>query len=354
MTVSHNKSRPVRAVVYGVGEMGSIVTRLLVERGAEIVGAIARSETKVGRDLGEVAGLGQLLGVTIEDNPAAVLRRGADIAVVCVGSYLETMRPHFAACLENGVNVVTIEEETVFPWTTAPDHAKFLDLMAKANGVTLAASGAQDVFWLNLVTTLLGASHRIDQVIGHSVWNVDDYGPEVARHLHIGTTREEFEQHVADHGWPEFVARQTLEAMISRLGLSIGSINSTVTPLIVVEPVYCRALGFEVPPGALIGTVDRTEVASVEGPSFSFTMEGRIHRKGEVDSNTWQVFGEPDLVLSNDRVPTRFITCSTLVNRIVDVIEAPPGLVSLNMLGAPAFRPRLVLNAADETFSKST
>ena len=54
MTVSHNKSRPVRAVVYGVGEMGSIVTRLLVERGAEIVGAIARSETKVGRDLARI------------------------------------------------------------------------------------------------------------------------------------------------------------------------------------------------------------------------------------------------------------------------------------------------------------
>ena len=56
MTVLDNNSRPVRAVVYGVGEMGSIVTRLLVERGAEIVGAIARSDSKVGRDLGEVAG----------------------------------------------------------------------------------------------------------------------------------------------------------------------------------------------------------------------------------------------------------------------------------------------------------
>ena len=140
--VSCTNARPVRAIVYGVGEMGSIVTRLLVERGAEIVGAIARSKTKVGRDLGEVAGLGQSLGVTVEGDASAVLRRGADIAVVCVGSYLETMKPHFATCLQNGVNVVTIEEETIFPWTTAPDHANSLDMIAKANGVTLAASGA--------------------------------------------------------------------------------------------------------------------------------------------------------------------------------------------------------------------
>ena len=344
MTASSTCSRPVRAIVYGVGEMGSIVTRLLVERGAEIVGAIARSKTKVGRDLGDVAGLGRSLGVTIEDDAAAALRRDADIAVVCVGSYLETMQPHFETCLENGVNVVTIEEETVFPWSTAPDHAMALDTMAKANGVTLAASGAQDVFWLNLVTTLLGASHRIDKVVGHSVWNVDDYGPEVASHLRIGTMREEFERYVAEHGWPGFVVRQTLEAMIARLGFSIKSVKSSVEPLVAKAPVFCRVLGLEVPQGALIGTVDKTNVTSVNGPVFSFTMEGRIHREGESDSNSWQVFGEPDLLLSNDRIPTRFITCSTLVNRILDVIKAPPGLVSLDMLEAPVFRQKLEVN----------
>ena len=203
----------------------------------------------------KLQGLGRSLGVRIEDDAAAVLRREADIAVVCVGSYLETMESHFMTCLENGVNVVTVEEETVFPWTTAPDQAQALDRTAKANGVTLAASGAQDVFWLNLVTTLLGASHRIDQVIGQSVWNVDDYGPEVARHLHIGATREEFEKYVAERGWPEFVARQTLEAMIVRLGLSIRSINSKVSPLITEAPVFCRVLGIEMQPGKLIGTV---------------------------------------------------------------------------------------------------
>lgn len=140
--------------------------------------------------------------------------------------------------------------------------------------------------------------------------------------------------------------------MISRLGLSIRSIKSGVIPLVADAPVYCRTLGFEVPSGALIGTMDKTEATSVEGPSFSFTMEGRILRSGETDSNKGQIFGEPDLVLSNDRVPTRFITCSTLVNRTLDVIRAPPGLLSLDKLGSPAFRPRLVVNAADENTSK--
>ena len=327
-----------RAVVYGFGEMGAIVTRLLVERGARIVGAIGRSPEKVGRDLGEVAGLGRPLGVRVEADARAVLARGADIAVVCIGSYLDTMYPHFAACLENGVNVVTIEEETVYPWTTAPEQARKLDALARANGVTLAASGAQDVFWINLVTTLLGASHKVDRVIGHCRWNVDDYGPEVAGHLHIGETRAQFDTHVAASGWPEFVARQTLEAIVARLGLTVASMTSDVTPVLADTITPCRSLGTDIAPGRMIGTIDRTCITTAQGPAFEFSMEGRVYRPGERDSNSWQVHGEPELMLENPVVPYRFTTCSTLVNRIPDVIRAAPGLVSLDQMEAPGYR----------------
>ena len=103
-----------RVIVYGVGAMGSIITRLLLDKGAQIVGAVANSPGKIGRDLGDVAGLGQAIGVTVEASPRRALEEGADIAVVCVSSYLKAMRDHFAVCLEHGVNVVTAEEETVY------------------------------------------------------------------------------------------------------------------------------------------------------------------------------------------------------------------------------------------------
>ncbi|WP_372579079.1 NAD(P)H-dependent amine dehydrogenase family protein [Ruegeria hyattellae] len=329
-----------RVIVYGVGAMGAIITRLLFEKGVEIVGSIGRSPTKVGRDLGDVAGLGKTLGVEVENDPDRVLSRGADVAVVCVSSYLDAMHDHFARCLKHGVNVVTIEEETVFPWTTAPEHARSLDALAKENGVTLAASGAQDVFWLNLVTTLLGASHRVDKVVGHCTWNVDDYGPEVANHLHIGHAKDEFDRFVATSGWPEFVARQTLEALVSRLDLSVKSISSDVTPIARSEAIYCGSLGVEIPPGSMTGTVDRTVVTTREGPQFEFTMEGRVYRDGETDSNHWQVFGEPNLQLSNSEASYRFTTCSTLVNRIPDVIGAAPGLCSLDKMCTPSYKHR--------------
>jgi len=328
----------IRVIVYGVGAMGAIATRLLVDKGADIVGAIGRSPSKVGRDLGDVAGLGVALDVPVESDADAVLARGADVAVVCVGSYLSTMRPHFETCLRNGVNVVTIEEETVFPWTTAPDHAKALDTLAKATCVTLAASGAQDVFWINLVTTLLGASHRVDSVIGHCQWNVDDYGPEVAGHLMVGQPKAAFDELVVSSGWPEFVARQTLEALVSRLGLTVSAISSDVTAVTSEDPVYSKSLNAEIPPGAMVGTLDRTHISTEEGPEFSFAMEGRVYRDGETDTNSWQIKGEPDLALTCDKANYRFTTCSTLINRIPDIIAAAPGLCSLDSLGPAIYQ----------------
>ncbi len=67
--------RPVRAIVYGVGAMGSIMARLMLDKGVEIVGAVGRSPEKVGRDLGEVAGLGRPTGVTSRPTHAAPSRR---------------------------------------------------------------------------------------------------------------------------------------------------------------------------------------------------------------------------------------------------------------------------------------
>lgn len=313
-------TRDLRVIVYGVGARGSIMTRLLLDKGVQIVGAVGRSSDKVGRDLGEVVGLGRNIGVTVDANPQLALEAGADIAVVCVSSYLEAMRNHIAVCLEHGVNVVTTEEETVYPWTTAPDLAAELDAIAKANGVTLAASGCQDVFWLHLVGTFLGASHTVEAVVGRCSWNVNDFGPEVAEHVHVGDTAEAFERHVAE------------------LELSVADISSQVSPVLAVEPTYCRSLDRLVSPGQMLGTVDTTEIKTKEGPRFKFSMEGRVYREGEADINEWHVRGEPELHLRNDRVPYRFITCSSVVNRIPDVIQAEPGLITLDRLGKPSYK----------------
>ena len=332
--------RPVRAVVYGVGAMGSIMTRLLVEKGAQLVGAVGRSPAKVGRDLGDVAGVGAKLGIPVSSDPAALLARlDADVAVIAVASYLEPMFEHFRVCLENGVNVVTIEEESFFPWSTAPELARRLDELAKDHDATIMGTGAQDVYWMTLPSVLMGAAHRVDSLHGRTRWNVDDYGPEVAEHVHAGATLEEFEAHVASHGWPSFVVRNTVDALVADAGLTQSDVHTSVTPVIAEARVQSRALGRPIQPGSLLGVTDTATITTEQGPSFTFQQTGCVYTAGESDFNEWVVRGEPDeLRLRNDRVPTRLATCTQVINRIPDVINAPPGFVTVTELPRLRYR----------------
>ncbi len=91
-----------------------------------------------------------------------------------------------------------------------------------------------------------------------------------------------------------------------------------------------RALGRAIGRGSLLGVTDTATIATEEGPSFTFQQTGCVYGAGEYDLNEWVVRGEPDeLRLRNDRVPTRLATCTQVINRIPDVINARPGFVTV-------------------------
>lgn len=222
----------IRAVVYGVGAMNSIVTRMLLEKGVDIVGALARSPEKVGQDLGTVAGLGREIGVIIEDDAEKLFSsRTADIAVVAVSSYMDGLYEHLRVCAEHGVNAVTIGEEALYPWNTSPVLTAELDALAKQNNCTISASGCQDTFWVNIVNLLMGAAHRVDSVVGRASWNVDDFGPEVAADQRVGSTAADFESWVSNAGdRPPTFGRNVLDALVADAGLTIGKITNSTRP----------------------------------------------------------------------------------------------------------------------------
>ena len=135
--------KKIKAVVFGVGTMNSIITRMLLEKGVEIIGAISRSPAKVGKDLGELTGLGRHLGVAVSKDVSEVLSLEADIAVIAVNSYMSDAQEQLRLCAEHGVNAITLSEEALYPWETSPEITKELDSIAKRTGVTLTGSGHQ-------------------------------------------------------------------------------------------------------------------------------------------------------------------------------------------------------------------
>ncbi|HEX4474847.1 MAG TPA: 4-hydroxy-tetrahydrodipicolinate reductase [Polyangiaceae bacterium] len=96
----------MRLVVHGAtGRMGLAVARLAEEAGdVRIVGAVASpDDPKQGRDLGEIAGIGNL-GVSVMPDVASALL-GADVVIDF--SIASALRPLLAVAAKNGVAVVT-------------------------------------------------------------------------------------------------------------------------------------------------------------------------------------------------------------------------------------------------------
>jgi 2,4-diaminopentanoate dehydrogenase len=328
------------AVIYGVGAMGRSIVPMLLEKGVRVVGAINRS-SDIGRDVGELCGLDRPLGVNVSDRPEEVLAEvRADIAVLCVATYLDEMFEHIALCARHGIDVLTTAEELLFPWRTAPVTSAALERLALDHSVTVVGSGNQDYYWVNQVGRMAGTCHRIDRVVAASRYNVGDYGPVLATDHKVGLSVEDFEAALRDGTPRPSYMQVTADAVAADLDLRIASLQEHVLPTTSDEPLRCDALGVDVPPGTVTGTRWRVEVETFEGVSMLLELDGRLYDPGEVDLNRWTLEGEPTAVVDNPSPDTHAVTCATLVNRIPDVITAPPGLLSVSELPRLRYRPR--------------
>lgn len=331
--------REIRAVLLGLGAMNSLALELLLEREVEVVGAVARSREKVGRDAGEIAGLGRSLGVEVTDDLERLLGEARpDIAVIATASYLAEVEEQLAACARAGVDAITLAEEMLYPWRTAPEASRRLDDLARENGVTLTGSGFQDVYLVHLVSTMLGSAHRVEEVVGLSTFDVDDFGPEIARDQQVGKSAVEFGLWLREAERPPSFGGNVLDALAAMSGWTVTEARRTTQPVFAEVEMHCRALELEVAPGEVIGFADTDVLRTAEGPVLKLGLSGRLFRRGEKDVNEWQVLGEPGLHLVNPAVDTRRTTCTQLVNRIPDVLDAPPGLVTVDQLPAPRLR----------------
>jgi 4-hydroxy-tetrahydrodipicolinate reductase len=329
-------SSGIRAVVYGVGAMGTMCGRLMHEKGVELVGGITRT-SHLGEDLGEVCGIGPI-SVKIGDDPETILSTThPDVVLVCVATFMDDMMEHLERCVRHGANVITTAEEALYPWRTQPDLTARLDALAKENDVSVLGSGYTDYYWGGEVMQLAGSCHRIERIEGVGRFNVDDYGIAVAQNNHVGESVADFEAAFAADTSPAFF-QTVADLLCADLGLSVTSVGQSIRPSTEDVEVRCGVLGTTVKAGDVTGKVTVVDVATEEGVELHIELQERLYREGETDLNRWVIHGEPDAVLENPSPATDVLTCATMVNRIPDVIVAPSGYLTVDRLPKLRYR----------------
>ncbi|MFQ5565806.1 MAG: hypothetical protein ACE5EU_05530 [Paracoccaceae bacterium] len=319
--------RPEGVLIYGTGEVGQAVTRLLHARGWRIAGAVNRAGPKVGQDLGTLAGLASPLGMAIGDADKADLRRfGADIAVLAVSDWLEVNVAIHRRLLGAGLNVICLGGESSYPAAVDAGIAAEIDRLAKSNGVTLTGCGLWDTYRLWSLRTLAGPCTSLRRLHHRSVTDVNRFGAEVARMVGVGDDPAEFK------GGGSSIYRVLLHQVVASLGLTVEQVRQRQEPVTSQRPLDCPALGRAIAPGRITGSRSVIEAATREGVTALAEIDLRLTEPGEGEWIGWTIDGEPPLELRLSGIDTGHATASSAVNRIADVIAAPPGLVTTDAL----------------------
>jgi len=311
----------MRIGVYGFGAIGRLVTRLLVERGHEIVGVVDIDERIVGRDVGEVLGIGR---IGVEVSKGISVLETADVVIHATGSYLDKIYSQIVSVVEIGVNVISTCETLAYPYYRYPVLAKRLDELARTYGVVVIGTGINPGFIFDTLVVLLASS------VPNVTWI------RAVRSLDAAKRREPFRRKIGVGMKPETVREMLSKGeitghvgyaesvhLIAQVGdLHLTRVEEYQEPVIAEE--FVESAGIRVESGLNKGIVGRgvgyvgdREVIRLELYAYVGAPEyDHITIKSKEYTVEWRSNGTPgDLG-----------TASIVVNTAEKVLQLPPGL----------------------------
>lgn len=340
----------IKFVQYGCGKMSKYTMRYAMERGYELVGAVDINPDIIGKDVSVVLG-GEDINVKITARDMARQMLEAvkpDVCIITTMSLMNDLAEPLMLCAELGINAITTCEEAFYPMASNPTLTKEIDALAKQNNCTITGSGYQDVFWGNLIYTLAGATHKITKIKGSSSYNVEDYGIALAQVHGAGMTLDEFDEKIAS---VDRMSKEKREELINngeytpsymwnvvpwladKFGLTITNMSQKCVPLTHSEDIHSDTLDMDIKAGDATGMSAIVTAETKEGAIIEAECIGKVYAKGEVDTNDWTIYGEPDTRVVITEPKTVELTCASIVNRIPDLLKSESGFVPTSKMG---------------------
>jgi len=331
----------IKVISYGVGAVGGFIAKFLLEKeGVEIVGAVDVAKNKVGKDVGEVLGLKQNVGVKISESIESVLKKTkADIVIHATSSFLKDTYPQIASILKHGVNVISTCEELSYPYFSERKLAEELDDLARKHDATVLGTGINPGFLMDtMVITLTSACEKIEKIEVTRVMNAATRRVPFQKKIGAGLTVEEFKQKINRKQITGHVGLQQSIAMIAN-AFAWKLDRIFIQP---VEPVIARkaveSKDIKVNRGEIAGLKQKATGIIKGKEAVALDFQAYIGAEEEYDAVT--IKGVPNI---NQKIQPCIHgdigTVAVIVNAIPRVINAPAGLFTMKDLPVPFATP---------------
>ncbi|MHC1742201.1 MAG: dihydrodipicolinate reductase [Syntrophobacteraceae bacterium] len=328
----------IKVIQYGIGPIGIKMLQYAAERASlEIVGAVDIDPAKIGKDVGELAGLPAPLGVTVSGDASELLGRvEADAVILTTSSSLEQIRPQVLQIVSFGKNVVSSCEELMYPWLTQPDLAEEIDRAARGNDVSVLATGVNPGFLMDFLPLVMtGVCKDVRKVTVERIQNAQYRRLPFQKKIGAGLSLDEFSAR-AEKGVLRHVGLiESIHLIATGLGWELEKAEDILSPVIARERIETPDLVIE--PGQASG-VNQIGKGFVKGEEvITLYFEAAV---GAAESRERILIeGTPniDLTIKNG-VNGDVATCAILTNAIPVVVDALPGLRTMADVRAIACR----------------
>lgn len=325
-------------VQFGLGPIGCATAAQVFEREhLELVGAVDIDPAKIGRDVGEVAGLDQTVGLDVVASLEEALDgRQADAAIHTTSSYFPMFQEQVADLLRAGLDIVSTSEELSFPWLANPDEAVELDQLARSVGKTVVGTGVNPGFLMDsLPLFLTSLSQRVDRISVKRIINASNRrGPFQAK-IGSGLSEVEFQDRIDEGRMGHVGLSESIGMIFDSLDRRMVRYESSVEPVIADKQIDTDH--FSVPPGFVSGLVQTATGFDPDGPFVELTFEAVLEAEDEGDRLT--IYGKPHLEARLKGTNGDLATVAIAVNALPKAIDAAPGLKTMRDLPIVTYVP---------------
>ena len=313
----------VNVAQYGIGPIGAEITRLLLSKPwVKLVSAVDIDPAKIGKDVGDVIGLGRQVGIKVTKE----IEGKPEVVCHSTGSRLKDVSGQLKMLLERGCHVVSTCEELSFP-IDQKIRAE-LQQTARSHNVTLLGTGVNPGFVMDkLPLTITSVCQSITAVEIIRIQNASTRREPLQRKVGAGMTVKEFRSAVDAGKIKHMGLRESLLMVGKGLGVEFTEVSDeNIQPIVAEREVVTQYL--KVAPGQVAG-VHQT----IDGKgSINVRLELRMYVGAEdVASDRVIVHGVPDVdMVIKGGVHGDRATAAMVVNAIPRVVSARPGVLTMD------------------------
>jgi 4-hydroxy-tetrahydrodipicolinate reductase len=322
---------------FGLGPIGAAVVRQIAERqGFRIVAAVDIDPMKVGKDLGEVAGLRRPLKVRVLNDARKAIKSGKpDVAVLCTSSSIKKVMPQLESILKRKVPVVSTTEELAYPSKANLRYARAVHQLAKKSKAAVLATGVNPGFAMDALPIMLtGVCERVDSIRVDRVQDARIRRLPFQQKIGAGLTREQFQKKVDDGSVRHVGLTESISMIADAMGWKLDRITDDIQPRIATETVASEFLAVDA--GYVCGIVqDGVGIRNGE-PVITLHMEAYLGAPESFDSV--EIAGSPAIRSKiTGGVHGDIATASIVVNSLPKILEVAPGLHTMRDMPLPSF-----------------